>query len=84
MSGDVEGVVYFGASLLVQGRAKEAIPVMTAMLQDPVKANGEWVACCLFRMGEIDPALRKEIEKITFPKEAIGNQTLAEWVHIAP
>ncbi len=84
MAGNVEGVIYFGGDILYESQAKEAIPVMSRLLSDPDPKNASSIAMCLFAMGQTNPTLRSEVQKLSFPYKAIVDQHAPAWAKIVP
>jgi HEAT repeat protein len=71
MSGEVKDLVYVILSGLPSFKDATVIPVVRELLEDKNEVIRGWSAIALFRLAEQSEDLRKEIEKITFPKAAV-------------
>jgi hypothetical protein len=82
MSGDVEGLIYFGGDLLAEAQVEESIPVFAELLHDPDPKNCSSAAIFLLAMGNKNETLRNEIEKVPFPYNAVVDQKVPAWARV--
>jgi HEAT repeat protein len=85
MSGDAFSVIInYCGSLLVQAGAREAIPVLGALLHDPSKEIRRAAAFLLFAMGAQYPDLRHKITSFKFSRQLLGDVKAPPWLHVYP
>ncbi len=73
MSGEVSDLCYVCLSTLSLARDPESIPIITPLLEDKNDVVRGWAAISLFKIAEADAELKKQIEKVGFPRPALAS-----------
>ena len=73
MSGEVSDLCYVCLDTLSFADDPDSVPVIAQLLTDTDSTIRGWAAIALYRLGNRGEELRKDIEKIAFPKSAIDS-----------
>ena len=72
MSGEVRALCYVCIDLLSRAKDEGSIPILASLLEDSVDSVRGGAAAALFRIAKQDKELKKQIEKIEFPKASLS------------
>jgi hypothetical protein len=69
---NIGSLVYVILSVISESKDKTVVPVIIDLLKDGDEVIRAWAAISLFRLGESDEKIKKQLQKIVFPLNAVN------------